>query len=349
MSSENLIIIPLNQSHDAVYAAFLDQLSKSSPSVLGYHYPLYRDMLAATGIAKPLFFGAWQGDSLVGAIPGFMKEGTAGLVYCSLPFFGPNGGVLCASGASEADIHRELLGGAHAYLAKQPNMLSAAWYTPFLRTDLQPYDQLLPRAITVEKFTQYLTLATHQLDSKLKYDLRRAEKLGVTVSRDVTPERINRFYEIYMENCRDHNIPPKPRAAVDFLFQRGLKTNQVTATFAVHEGKVVGGLMMIWSPGVASYYIPCSAADARTLQPNTVLIVDALEEAKRRGVRYWNWESSPTRESGVFAFKKKWGSEEGQYRVYIQPFQDAAVFKSLGREQLAKQYPFFFVYPFDKL
>src|SRR4051812_34188191 len=106
----------LEKTTDAVYAAFLDRLSGKNPAVLGYHYPFYRDMLVSAGIGEPLYYGAWAGPELVGVLPGFIKKSPAGLAYCSLPFFGPNAGVLCAGGDAESEIHRELLTTVLRYL-----------------------------------------------------------------------------------------------------------------------------------------------------------------------------------------------------------------------------------------
>ena len=112
---------------------------------------------------------------------------------------------------------------------------------------------------------------------------------------------------------------------------------------------MIGGLLIIHSPLTVSYYIPCTRTSARTLQPGALLINRASLDAQAHGIRYWNWEGSPSREDGVYRFKEKWGSVEGAYRIYVKAFRSLEIFRQLGKEHLARQFPFYFVYPFDRL
>lgn len=72
---------------DGEVEAFLDELSRQSSSVLGYHYPFYRDILVELDVGKPVYLGARVGGELVGMLPTFVRESEIGVVYCSLPFF----------------------------------------------------------------------------------------------------------------------------------------------------------------------------------------------------------------------------------------------------------------------
>jgi hypothetical protein len=118
---------------DDRYTAFLDRVSSRSPQVLAYHYPLYRDMLVGIGVGTPVYLGAFDGDRMVGALPGFLKQSEHGACYCSLPYFGPNAGVIAGDGDPAApDIHRELLMSALDLLRKERRPLTASFYSPFL-------------------------------------------------------------------------------------------------------------------------------------------------------------------------------------------------------------------------
>ena len=112
---------------------------------------------------------------------------------------------------------------------------------------------------------------------------------------------------------------------------------------------MISGLLTLFSAATASYYLPCTLREARPLQPATYLIDQAFAHVKSLGVRHWNWEGSPSRESGVYQFKARWGSVESAYRTLILPFQPPEVFRALGRERIARDFPFFFVYPFNQL
>jgi len=339
----------LDESRDQECIAFLDRLGESAPSVLGYHYPIYRDMLVHIGIGTPFYWGAWSGSQLVGMLPGFLRRAEYGLCYCSLPYFGPNAGVICASDERSREIHRSLLTAVLDYMSAQPDALTASFYTPFLFDRFDHYAEFLAQAVVVPKKTLYLDLHNPTWESKIRYDLNKAEKHGIKVSGKPSANDAETLYEIYRQNCADHGIPLKPKEGIEFLLTNGIDIGRVSCYLALEGEIVVAGLIIIWGPRIVSYYLPCSTARGRSLQANTVLIDWGIKEARRRGVRFWNWESSPSIDSGVYKFKKKWGSIESDYGVYIRSFKRKDKLREIGAAGLSSRYPFFFVYPFDQL
>jgi len=336
-------------SCDEEIGIFLDTLSRTVPSVLGYHYPFYRDMLLEIGLGKPIYLGAHLNGKLIGLLPAFAFASEAGIVYSSLPFFGPNAGVLCDTDEKRTEIHSALL---HALLthAHRAGALSCSIYTPFLFDEFNLYDAVMPHAIIVNKFTQYLDIeSVNWRHGTLGKALRKAERAGVTIVTEVTPERIETFYAIYGQNCAEFGIPQKPKNCVEFLSRPDMIGQHTDIYFAFHEGEMIGGLLILRSPLTISYYIPCSLPNVRILHPGDILIHRAMQDARGRGLRFWNWESSPSRDSGVYRFKKKWGAVESPYRIYVQPFQPSETFKELGKKRIAKHFPFYFVYPFERL
>lgn len=337
----------LQPEQDEELLMFLNSFTDGSSLVLGYHYPFYRDMLATIGVGEPLNLAARLDGRLVGYLPTFVKQTGEGTVVSSLPFFGPNGGVI-AGLVRRAEIHAALLERLIQY-ASQSNALGCSIYTPFQLENFDLYDKHLVDWTIVDKFTQYQLLGQDHRRPGVGRDLRRAQRLGVQVTCDVTANRVDEFYAIYEQNCRDAGVPLKSHQCVKLLTRPGLLGRGTRLYLALHGNKLLGGLLMIWSPQVASYYIPCTLAESRNLQPSTVLIDAAMSEAQKRGMRYWNWESSPHRDSGVYQFKKKWGAVEGISRVYAQSFAGQDKLRSLGIATIAREFPFFFVWPFDRL
>jgi Acetyltransferase (GNAT) domain len=347
---ENLTmrIARLTSSDDQALTGFLDRLAARSPAVLAYHYPFYRDMLAALEVGEPCYLASYADDGdITGLLPLFRRRSEVGTVYSSLPFFGPNAGVICGDDGNRGQIQSALLQKLLA-LAQAEQALGCSVYTPLLETDYAAYDEAFPLARVVEKFTQYIDLqAVPEWDKSLQYDLRKSRREGVEISTEASPERVRQFYEIYRQNCADHGIPLKPYACIRKLTAPETLDRYAGIYFAFHGGRMIGGLLMLWSPATASYYLPCSLAEARSLQPNTLLIDAAFQAARARGCRLWNWESSPDRTSGVFRFKQKWGSQEAGYRIYAQTFRPHEDLQRLGREGIQREFPFFFVWPFE--
>ena len=182
------------------------------------------------------------------------------------------------------------------------------------------------------------------------YDIRKSLKSNVLVSTEITQDRIDALYFIYIQNCNDFGIPEKPKTCIEILCNQSSNSkDNVTVYFAELDGVVIGGLIMIWSKSVASYFLPCSLNEHRSLQSNTFLISIAIEEAKKRNIKIWNWESSPSVESGVYSFKQKWGSVNSDYNIYIKPLKEEQFFLDLGKTQIASLFPNYFVYPFTNI
>ncbi|MCC7418326.1 MAG: GNAT family N-acetyltransferase [Acidobacteria bacterium] len=342
---------PLGPDADDRYAAFLDHLAVRSPRVLAYHHPIYRDMLAGAGAGTPLYLGAFDGPDLVGALPGFVAESGHGACYCSLPYFGPNAGVLTDEGREgSAEVHRLLIGAVLRTMRERRAPLTAVFYAPFLFDCWELYRAPLGDVLEVDRQTQYLDLPSlGPFDAKLAYDIRKAERAGLSVTTDATDETLRLFYGVYEENCREHGIPRKPFAAIQTLVRRGAPGGLARTYFALQGNTLVGGLLVLWSAQVASYYVPCARADARPLQPGTLLIDRAIRDARAAGLRYWNWEASPPDRAGVGAFKQKWGSQASSYKIFVKRFCDESRLSAIGAAELGRSFPYFFVYPYDRL
>ncbi len=338
----------LNENADIELTQFLDKLSLSENAVLGYHYPFYGKMLKSIEIGEPFYLGLYDKNELVAFLPGFVKNEKQGNVYSSLPFFGPNAGILCQT-QNKIIYSNALLAFLENYLA-QNNFISASIYSSFLAEQASE-DKLFEDFATtkIEKFTSYIALEKLSISTKIAYDIRKAEKEGVLVSREITDFKVSELYKIYHQNCIDFDIPIKPQKCIQFLAHEATKSDAVTFYFAELEGQIIGALIMIWSKAVASYYLPCSLNEFRTYQSNTLLINTALEEAKNRNIKIWNWESSPSVASGVYKFKKKWGSEDTTYNIFLKLLENEDFFVKLGKENISKLYPNFFVFPFNKL
>lgn len=345
--SNNFTVKHLQTTDKVDYNNFVQQLAKTSPAVLGYHYSFYLDILEECNIGEVYCIALYNNDSLCAVLPGLIKKSELGVVYSSMPFFGPNASILCLPQFETLEVHQIMINFLINQLSSFPNILSASFYTPFLSDKINWYSDILQTEFVVDKNTQYLDIQNTEWSSKIRYDLRKAEKLGLTISTDITDEAVNKLYEIYIQNCTDYSIPPKPKQFVDGLAAASKNGENVDFYFSIFENEIVGGLIVVYSASTLSYYLPCSLDSARTLQPTTVMIDKAFEKAKQNGLQYWNWEASPSVESGVFQFKKKWGSLSSDYKIFIKTFQSVEVFKTLGKEKISQQFPYFFVFPFN--
>lgn len=328
--------------------SFLDDLGRRSPLVVGYYYPFFRDMLSHIGVGTPNYFGAFWEDHLVGVIPSFSRQASLGTVYNSLPFFSASGGVLANCDERRKEIVSTLL----LTLAEEANncgSLTCTISSPFLYGDSQIYEEILPDALIIDRLAQYQELGSDDWDSVIGRNLRKAGRFGIEVSKEITSERVNEFFAVYEQNCLRIGIPVKPKKCIEFLTLDPRSAGHVEMYFATRGSTLVGGLLIIVGGMTANYYIPCSLEEARTLQPGPLLIDFAMRDLHTRGIRFWNWEGSPSRESGVYRFKKKWGGIDNIYQMFVQPFVSKKRLLEIGARQLSENFPFYYVYPFGEL
>jgi hypothetical protein len=323
---------------------FLDLLSEKTFSVLGYHYSFYQKMLEEIEIGESYYLGYFQDGNLCAVLPGFTKSTDLGSVYSSMPFFGPNSGVLCENSDLETSSAALL-----NYLSENlpSEIISASVYSPF--NGNSEYLNQWNAQLKIDKFTSYIELTDYTPSSKIRYDIRKSIKSGVIISNEINEDNINALFEIYEQNCADFGIPLKPRKCINSLAKSALNGTNVSFYFAKLNDTLIGGLIMIWSPSVVSYYLPCSLNEFRSLQPNTLLIHQAIEDAKSKKVKIWNWEASPSKDSGVYKFKSKWGGTDIPYKIHLKTFKPSSFYTALDSELISENFPHYYVYPFNQL
>jgi hypothetical protein len=116
---------------------------------------------------------------------------------------------------------------------------------------------------------------------------------------------------------------------------------------ADNKGATIAALLVFFYNGVVEYYTPAADVESRHLQPMSLLIFTAMQDAVRQDHRWWNWGGTWATQNGVYRFKKRWGTVDRPYFYYTTVF-DKRILRS-SREQLLKAYPYFYVLPFSQV
>ena len=325
------------------------RLGAKQPQVLGYHAPDYQGAMDSVlgDRCRHIIARNAQGE-IAAYLPFRERDGAAGTVINALPFFGPNGLLLAADDAAQ---HAALAGFRAA--AQRADVLSAVLYTPFL-ADPEPIAAALRPDRRIRRMTQYLDLSAFAgWPKKRRGDLKRAAGAGFVI-RPSDPPDLDALFEIYVENCVEVGIPQKPRSY--FEMTMALAAVAAPAPWQAplwltieHQGAVIGGVLAMRGAITASYTIPIARSALRPLQPIAALIDAAVEACRAAGLRYWNFESSPNEDDPVFKYKERWGAIRADYEVQIVYPNGTARFASLTPDALRRDYPFYFVCPYDDL
>jgi peptidoglycan pentaglycine glycine transferase (the first glycine) len=166
-----------------------------------------------------------------------------------------------------------------------------------------------PEATRIIDLTKTEEEILRQMHQKGRYNIRVAEKAGVTV-RKGTVDDIDTFYTLLTEtkNRDGFTISPKSHYA-DFL-------TQVTGSFiliAEHEKKPTSGLIgVVWN-GVGIYYYGASSYEDRALMAPYLLQWEAMKHCKAQSCHTYDLLGISKNENvkdawhGITDFKRKFG------------------------------------------
>jgi len=325
------------------------RLAANQAQLLGYHAPDYQ--VAMDSIlgdrCRHIVVHTAQG-ALAAYLPFRERDGEAGTVINALPFFGPNGLLLAADTAAR---HAALA--AFRAAAQRPEVLAAVLYTPFL-ADPEPIAVSLRPDRRLARMTQYLDLdGFTDWPKKRRGDLKRAAGAGFTI-RPAESSDLDSLYEIYVENCIEAGVPQKPRAYFAATLALACEATpqpwRAPLWLAIeHAGEVIGGLLAMRGIVTASYTIPIARSALRPMQPIAALIDAAIAACRTDAIRFWNFESSPQEDDPVFKYKERWGALRAGYELQILYPNGRERLASLTPDGLRRNYPFYFVCPYDEL
>ncbi|MGE0040297.1 MAG: GNAT family N-acetyltransferase [Vicinamibacterales bacterium] len=349
-------LVRSNDLEPREYERFLDGFASGPGVALAYHYPFYLAFLAGTAYpgSETRFVAARGADgALAGVFPALHVRTARLAVSFSLPYFGPNGGAIVRDAGPEGAALVARLVAAACDDARDRGCGSMTILTP-LGADGVPYAEGLGGAdFEVARVAQTLALPPAGEASpwprKVRYDVRRAAALGVTVREMAGEAELDAVWEIYRETAADAGIPLKPREHLRALYREA----GARGVFLVAERdqEVVAGLVAFMGGGVLSYYLPCTRPDARPLQPGLLLLDRAAAIARAAGCRLLNFEASPGEDGPVYRFKARCGGQPVPYRVLVKLLRPGVLddYRALAPAGVAAEAPHAFVIPFDAL
>lgn len=150
-----------------------------------------------------------------------------------------------------------------------------------------------------------------------RYEVRRAEKLGITVEASNSEETFREFHKVQAETARrQHFIPPSLKM---LLAEREAFGDNAIIYIAKSEEKPVAYGLVIYNDNEAEYYEAASTELNRKLPGAYALIWQAIKDLKAKGIKRFNlWGIAPPnqphhRYAGVTTFKTGFGGEIVEY------------------------------------
>jgi hypothetical protein len=348
----------LSPEREEEYDAFL----KECPAALLYYSRKYRNVLhRVLHDSSAFYLVAYEADRLTAVLPTFVKFNSRfGNVLNSLPFFGSHGGILTAPKTrNPLPLKRELLG-ALGDLCVTNAVVSSTLITNPLEPAMELYENDLRWPLRDTRMGQITPLPGRcpgdaelderlfqQFHAKTRNSIRKAQRSGIEVMHDGSLESLHALASLHLTNMEALGGIPKPWDFFAAVHETFVYDEDYRLYLARKDGRVIGALLMLFFNKTAEYFVPATAPDYRIYQPMSLLVFEAMREAVKRGNTFWNWGGTWKTQGGVYHFKKRWGTQDMPYTYHIDIRADNVLAGS--REELLREYPYFYVAPFEKL
>jgi lipid II:glycine glycyltransferase (peptidoglycan interpeptide bridge formation enzyme) len=156
-----------------------------------------------------------------------------------------------------------------------------------------------------------------EMRRQTRYEVRRAQKMGIKVSYETSEKAFNDFYDLQLETAERQGFIPSSRKFI--LSQHKVFGEKARIYTASLDGKVLAkGEILLQAPE-AIYHEAASTLDGRTLPGAYALQWQIIQDAKALGLKRYNLfgiappNSPHHRYAGVTTFKTGFGGEQVAY------------------------------------
>lgn len=209
-----------------------------------------------------------------------------------------------------------------------------------LRSDLRASPRLLlaphsvqPRHTVVVDLRPDEDEIMGRMKAKTRYNIRLAARKGVEVRQE---QEVSRWYALYHDTCVRNRIGQRPISYFQTLLRLGRRSQQsavrIELLCAYHDNTLLGGIIVAYYNGTATYLFGASANTMRNLMANYLLQWEGMRRAKEEGCEAYDlFGVSPADRghylSGLYRFKSGFGGEFierwGSVDYIVAPFWGA--------------------------
>ena len=154
------------------------------------------------------------------------------------------------------------------------------------------------------------------LRDSTRRNIKRAEKEGVTVRFETTPEALREFYRLNCLTRREHGLPPQPWQFFEHLHDEILAKGMGSVALADYKGNTIAANVYLHANGEAIYKYGASDKTYQNLRANNVSCGRPSSVTRSKGARSLCFGRTEPENEGLRQFKTGWGSEESIINYY---------------------------------
>jgi hypothetical protein len=354
----SLEVQTLTRGRETEYSDFL----KSIEHAMMYYSLSYRNFLRnVLKDSVDAYFIAYRQGEIIGVLPSFMKiNDTYGNVLNALPFYGSNGGIIVSeNGNNSLEVKKKLLESLYDYTAVNSVVACTIISNP-LDMDVNFYKENTAFTFKDERIGQVTELPRSFKDSddikqqlmdkfhqKTRNAIRKALKSHIMVTHSGSLEGMKALAKLHKDNMEAIGGMAKPWPIFEAIYKNFIYDSEYRVYTAEKDGRIIAALLVIFFNKTVEYFIPATKQQYRIYQVMSLLCFQAMQDATQKGCRWWNWGGTWLSQTGVYHFKKRWGTLNIPYYYYIKVFDSKIL--TIDKKVIIEQYPYYYVIPFDKI
>ncbi|TXH00895.1 MAG: peptidoglycan bridge formation glycyltransferase FemA/FemB family protein [Candidatus Moraniibacteriota bacterium] len=193
-----------------------------------------------------------------------------------------------------------------------------------------PHD-VQPREILVMDIQPDESILLAQMKSKTRYNIRLAEKHGVTVRFSRAEKDLESFIDLIYTTTNRKAIRPHPKSYYRNFFA-ALDESQCVIALAEHKGVIRAANLLVFYENAAYYLHGGSSDEGRHLMAPFLLHWESIQEAKQRHCSFYDFGGANTRDdqsswAGITRFKQGFAPTNqtilfpGTYDMILSPWR----------------------------
>jgi len=121
---------------------------------------------------------------------------------------------------------------------------------------------------------------------------------------------VNRFYNLHSQTRRRLGVPVQPRKFFDVFWKHIIKINMGFVVLVYADSQCISAGLFSGFSRTLTYKYGASDETMLRLRPNNLMIWTAMQEAIKRGFRFFDFGKTDVHNAGLRNFKSGWGSIE---------------------------------------
>jgi hypothetical protein len=332
---------------------------ESCPHGLIQQSAYWSDIISPLSPDQPFFIVVRESGSkrIIAGLPLYFYQQQMGNILTSVPHAGPLGGVLAADGLDQEfrkNIYDQLLKKAME-LAAGLNCIALTIITnPFIN-DVSFYMASDQPDFKFENFCQVIYLPdifdenNHLIIGQRNINrlLAKAQEANIKIS-PATAEEFEPWYKIHVKRHNEIDVAPLPHDLLRNIVKILEHKNKGSLLIIKKDDEIVGGCIYIWHKEIADVFILSSNSSFLNFGINHAVTEYSVKMLKSKGIKWYNWQSSP-RNSGVYEFKEKWGSIEKPYYFLTWKLEGFDRMYQYPVQEIKEAYKWHYLAPFQAL